>query len=139
VIGGSPFFTSRLNRVVDPCSKLAFADWWATTAGDRWLRVPAGALDHRRFWEAMDAISEDDLKEIERRIVAQMVETFAIDLSGLVLDMTNFATWTGSGNPRAPIAQRCCPPRSMRMAATLAMGRESGARPTIETTKVMVG
>ncbi len=54
----------------------------------------------------MDAIGEDDLKEIERRIVAQMVETFAVDLSGLVLDMTNFATWIDSANPRAPIAQR---------------------------------
>jgi transposase len=103
---GTYIALATLNRVVDPCSKLAFADWWATTAGDRWLRVPAGALDHRRFWEAMDAIGEDDLKEIERRIVAQMVETFAIDLSGLVLDMTNFATWIDSGNPRAPIAQR---------------------------------
>jgi len=103
---GTYIALATLNRVVDPCSKLAFADWWATTAGDRWLRVPAGALDHRRFWEAMDAISADDLKEIERRIVAQMVETFAIDLSGLVLDMTNFATWIDSDNPRAPIAQR---------------------------------
>ena len=97
---------ATLNRVVDPCSKLAFSQWWAKTSGDRWLHLPAGALDHRRFWEAMDAISEDDLKEIERRIVAAMVETFQVDLSGLVLDMTNFATWIDSGNDRAPIAQR---------------------------------
>ncbi len=97
---------ATLNRVVDPCSKLAFSQWWAKTSGDRWLHLPAGALDHRRFWEAMDAISEDDLKEIERRIVAAMVETFQVDLSGLVLDMTNFATWIDSANPRAPIAQR---------------------------------
>ena len=54
----------------------------------------------------MDAIGEEDLAEIERRIVAGMVETFSIDLSGLVLDMTNFATWIDSGNERAPIAQR---------------------------------
>jgi transposase len=32
--------------------------------------------------------------------------TFDVDLSGLVLDMTNFATYIGSGNDRAPIAQR---------------------------------
>jgi len=35
-----------------------------------------------------------------------MVETFGVDLSGLVLDMTNFATWIDSANERAPIAQR---------------------------------
>jgi len=103
---GTYIALATLNRVVDPCSKLALSDWWAKTAGDRWLRLAPGALDHRRFWEAMDAIDEDDLEEIERRIVAAMVETFSIDLSGLVLDMTNFATWIDSGNDRAPIAQR---------------------------------
>jgi len=94
------------NRLVDPCSKLAFAKWWAKTAGDRWVRLAAAAFDHRRFWDAMDAISEDQLIEIERRIVARMVEVFDVDLSGLVLDMTNFATYIDSGNDRAPIAQR---------------------------------
>ena len=94
------------NRLVDPCSKLAFAKWWAKTAGDRWVRLPAAAFDHRRFWDAMDAISADQLIEIERRIITRMVEVFAVDLSGLVLDMTNFATYIDSGNDRAPIAQR---------------------------------
>jgi transposase len=95
-----------LNRVVDPCSKLAFETWWAKTAGERWLGLPPGALDHRRFWDAMDAISESRLEEIERRIVEAMVATFEVDCSGLVLDMTNFATYIDSANPRAPIAQR---------------------------------
>ena len=94
------------NRVVDPCSKRAFADWWARTAGDRLVKLPAAALDHRRFWDAMDAISEPQLGEIERRVVAAMVESYELDLSGLVLDMTNFATYIDSANERAPIAQR---------------------------------
>jgi len=103
---GTYIALATLNRVVDPCSKLAFEKWWGKTAGDRWVRVPAGALDHRRFWDAMDVIDEEDLKEIERRIVTAMVERFEIDLGGLVLDMTNFATWIDSANERAPIAQR---------------------------------
>ena len=103
---GTYIALATLNRVTDPCSKLAFADWWAKTAGDRWLRLSAGALGHRRFWDAMDAVSESQLKEIERRIVARMVEVFSVDLSGLVLDMTNFATWIDSASERAPIAQR---------------------------------
>lgn len=103
---GTYIALATLNRVVDPCSKLAFSEWWGKTAGDRWVKVPPGALDHRRFWDAMDQISETDLVEIERRIVTAMVERFEIDLSGLVLDMTNFATWIDSANDRAPIAQR---------------------------------
>ena len=35
-----------------------------------------------------------------------MVSEFGLDLSGLVLDMTNFATYIDSANERAPIAQR---------------------------------
>ncbi len=103
---GTYLALATANRVVDPCSKRKFSDWWKRTAGDRFVRLPAPALDHRRFWEAMDAISAEQLAEIERRIVAHMVELFSIDLSGLVLDMTNFATYIDSGNDRAPIAQR---------------------------------
>ena len=103
---GTYLALATANRVVDPCSKLAFAQWWATTAGDRWVRLPAAALDHRRFWDAMGALSAADLVEIERRITTRVVETFGIDLRGLVLDMTNFATYIDSANGRAPIAQR---------------------------------
>ncbi len=94
------------NRVVAPCSKLAFSDWWAKTAGDRLVHLSASALDHRHFWDAMDTLSEAQLAEIESRGVAKMVEVFSIDCSGRVLDMPNFATYIDSGNDRAPIAQR---------------------------------
>jgi hypothetical protein len=103
---GTSIALATLNRVVDPCSKLAFFRWWAKTSGDRWLQLPAGALDHRRSWEAMDAIGEEQINETERPMVGAMVETFRVDLSGLVLDMTNFATWIDSNNERARIARR---------------------------------
>jgi transposase len=85
---------------------LAFADWWATTAGPRWVRINAAALDHRRFWEAMDRLGEADLAAIEAELGRRMVTEFDLDLSGLVLDMTNFATFIDSANEAAPIAQR---------------------------------
>ncbi len=78
------------NRVVAPRSKLAFADWWAATAADRWVRLPAGATDHRRFWDAMDTVHADALVAIERRLAAAMVGLFELGLSGMALDMTNF-------------------------------------------------
>src|SRR5258708_39320489 len=40
---------ATLNRVVDPCSKLAFADWGDKTACDPWLRAAAGAARPRRL------------------------------------------------------------------------------------------
>jgi transposase len=105
---GTYLTLATVNRIVDPCSKRAFSDWWETTAGPRFVRprLPAGATDHRRFWDAMDTLSDADLVEIERRISLRAIELFDLDLSGLVLDMTNFATFIDSANDRAPIAQR---------------------------------
>ena len=103
---GTYLALATANRVVAPCSKLAFADWWASTAGPRFAQVPVTACDHRRFWDAMDAISVEALVEIERALDARMVQVFGLDLSGLVLDMTNFATFIDTANARAPIAAR---------------------------------
>ena len=36
---GTYIALATANRVVAPCSKLAFADWWATTAGPRWVKL----------------------------------------------------------------------------------------------------
>ena len=54
---GTYLALAALNRLVAPCSKAAFADWWKTTAADRFTRIPASALDHRRFWDAMHAVT----------------------------------------------------------------------------------
>jgi transposase len=54
----------------------------------------------------MDALSQADLRAIETALGRRMVTEFGLDLSGLVLDMTNFATYIDSANDRAPIAQR---------------------------------
>ena len=94
------------NRIVDPCSKRGFADWWATTAGQRWVRLRRAAVDHRRFWDAMDRLGEAELRVIETRLGRAMVAEFGLDLTGLALDMTNFATFIDTGNERAPISQR---------------------------------
>jgi transposase len=94
------------NRIVDPRSKQGFSEWWHKTAGDRWVKLPASALDHRRFWDAMELISTEQLQEVERRIVAHVISEFSVEVRGLVLDMTNFATYIDSANERAPIAQR---------------------------------
>jgi hypothetical protein len=103
---GTYIALATANRIVDPCSKLAFADWWDTTAGPRWVKLRSAALDHRQFWKAMDRLDETALRVIETALGQAMVTEFGLDLSGLVLDMTNFATYIDTGNDNASIAQR---------------------------------
>jgi transposase len=103
---GTYLALATLNRVVAPRSKLAFAPWWASTAGPRFTKVPVAACDHRRFWDAMDRLDTAKLAAAERTIAAAMLTEFGLDLSGLALDMTNFATFIDTANDRAPLAQR---------------------------------
>jgi transposase len=103
---GTYLALAALNRLVAPCSKAGFADWWKTTAGDRFTKVPAAALDHRYFWEAMHAITLEQMDEISRTIAVRIVEASGVDCSSVALDMTNFATFIATGNGKAPVAQR---------------------------------
>src|SRR6266849_649789 len=103
---GTYLVLAALNRLAAPCSKLAFADWWAKTAAPRFTKIPASVLDHRRFWDAMHAVTAEQLEHISRKIAVRIVELSGVDCSSVALDMTNFATFIDSGNGKAPIAQR---------------------------------
>jgi transposase len=103
---GTYLALAALNRLVDPCSRRSLADWWTATAADRFTSIHAGVLDHRRFWDATRTVTTEHLAEIERRIVAQMIAEFGLDISAVALDMTNFATYIDSSNDKASLAQR---------------------------------
>ena len=103
---GAYLALAALNRLAAPCSKLAFSDWWATTAAPRFTKIPARVLDHRRFWDAMHAVELGDLERVSQAITLRMVDLFGLDCSSVALDMTNFATFIDTGNDKAPVAQR---------------------------------
>jgi len=103
---GTYLVLAALNRLVAPCSKLAFADWWKTTAAGRFTKIPASVLDHRRFWDAMHAVTLEQLEQASRVIAVRIVQAAGVDCSSVALDMTNFATFIDTGNRKAPIAQR---------------------------------
>ena len=103
---GTYLALAALGRLVAPCSKLAYADWWKTTAGDRFAKIPASVLDHRRFWDAMHAVGLEKLEEISRRIAVRIATGQELDISSVALDMTNFAAFIDTGNEKAPAAQR---------------------------------
>ncbi|HXP18649.1 MAG TPA: IS1634 family transposase [Streptosporangiaceae bacterium] len=103
---GTYLVLAALNRLVAPCSKLAFADWWKTTSGDRFAKIPASVLDHRRFWDAMHAVTLEQLQQVSQAVAVRIVEASGVDCSSVALDMTNFASFIDTGNGKAPIAQR---------------------------------
>ncbi|MGH3237280.1 MAG: IS1634 family transposase, partial [Streptosporangiaceae bacterium] len=103
---GTYLALAALNRLAAPCSKLRFAEWWAATAAPRFTKIPATVLDHRRFWDAMHAVTLEQLEAASEAITLRAVQAFGLDCSSVALDMTNFATFIATGNGKAPIAQR---------------------------------
>jgi hypothetical protein len=65
------------------------------------VKVDDAALDHRRFWDAMEVLSAVDLRVIETSVYGGMVDRY-----GLALDMSNFTAYIDSTDERAPIAAR---------------------------------
>ena len=63
-------------------------------------------MDHRRFWDAMHAVSLEQLDQISHRIALRLVELSGVNISAVALDMTNFATFIATANDKAALAQR---------------------------------
>jgi transposase len=97
---------AAINRACGPRSKRQFADWHARTALGRLAPHPRAALSSQRFWDAMDALSDDAIRAAEERIVRSAIERYRLDLRPLVYDTTNFQTFVDSGNQRNTIARR---------------------------------
>ena len=103
---GAYLALATLSRVVAPRSKPAFAAWWQTTAGGPAAQAASGDAGPPPLLVCHERVNLTELGAIERAVPAQMVERFDLDLAGLVLDITNFATFVDSANPRNRIAQR---------------------------------
>jgi transposase len=103
---GTYLVLAALNRLVDPRSKSRIADWWKTTAAARFTKIAPAALDHRRFWDAMHAVTPGQLEQASERVSAEIIRSCGADISSVALDMTNFSTFIATGNEKAPIAQR---------------------------------
>jgi hypothetical protein len=54
----------------------------------------------------MHVVTPEHLARAEEALALRMIGQFGLDTSSVALDMTNFATFIGTGNPKAPIAWR---------------------------------
>ena len=97
---------AALNRALAPTSKLQIAQWYEETVLRRLWGLPKSAFSSQRFWDHMDRIEEEDIEEIQERIVARVEEVFGIDAGLLLYDTTNFFTFLATTNDRSDLARR---------------------------------
>ncbi len=95
-----------IHRAVDPGSKSEFQAWAAATSLPYHLQFDPEELDSQAFWEAMDGITQDQIKEVWQKLIQRLCELFHVDLRKFHLDYSNYFTFIDSKNGRCVICKR---------------------------------
>jgi len=97
---------AAINRALAPCSKQLIGDWYEETILRRLWRFPKKVFTSQRYWDHMDRIKEEDIRELEEKIIKRIDDFYRLDLSLLLYDTTNFFTYIATSNKRSTTAQR---------------------------------
>ena len=82
-----------LNRMVDPCSKRALAEWYRATAIQQIRPVDIAALDSKRYWDKWDRVRGKDIEKIAS-LFFEKIRRIEPPQSGCFLfDTTNYYTF----------------------------------------------
>lgn len=103
---GTYIALAALNRCLAPTSKARLAEWYQATVLRRLLPVAPRQLTSQRFWDHMSYLDADQISAIETDLTRTLIERFALDLSCLLYDTTNFYTFIDSFNDAPSLAQR---------------------------------
>jgi transposase len=103
---GHYIILAALNRAIEPLSKLAIGNWYEQTVLRRLWGFDKSAFTSQRFWDHMDRLSEQDIEDIQERLVPSIEREFGIDARILLYDTTNFFTFLATTNDRSALAQR---------------------------------
>jgi transposase len=103
---GHYIILAALNRALEPLSKLAMGNWYEQTILRRLWGFDKSAFTSQRFWDHMNRLSEQDIEDIQERLVTHIEKAFGIDARILLYDTTNFFTFLATTNDRSDLAQR---------------------------------
>jgi transposase len=103
---GHYIILAALNRALEPLSKLAIGNWYEQTVLRRLWGFDKSAFTSQRFWDHMNRLSEQDIEDIQERLVPRIETEFGIDTNILLYDTTNFFTFLATSNDRSALAQR---------------------------------
>ena len=97
---------AMIHRAIDPESKRAFSSWASQTSLPYYLQFKAEDITSQAFWEAMDGISESDIRRASNMLVERVIKLTGINPKSFHLDYTNYYTFIDSKNGRCIICKR---------------------------------
>ena len=96
---GQYMLVAAINRCLAPTSKRRMPAWLRGTALPRWLGHTAQQFSAPRFWDNMKLLGEKQIAAISEALAQRLLETFQLDVNGLIFDCTNFDTFIDTENP----------------------------------------
>jgi len=103
---GTYITLAALNRCLAPTSKAGLAEWYQSTVLRRLLPVAPRHLTSQRFWDHLGYLDAAKISAIETDLTRSLLAQFQLDLSCLLYDTTNFATFIDTFNAAPTLAQR---------------------------------
>lgn len=103
---GQYILLAALNRALAPLSKSMIGDWYNDTVLQRLWNFPAEVFSSQNYWNQMDLVQVDTIKNIQDNLAERVRNEFKIDPQPLLYDSTNFFTFIDTHNARNTIAQR---------------------------------
>ena len=97
---------ATIHRAIDPGSKRAFRGWAEKSSLPYHLNFDASVLDSAAFWEAMDGITEEQIRVVWNRLIKKIMGHFGLDPKEFHLDYTNYFTFIDTRNGRCLICHR---------------------------------
>lgn len=104
---GESLTLAAIGRACHATSKRGFAEWARTTTlGELAAVEDVRGLTSQHFWDQMDQVPVEAIALMEREIVGQVLQRFALPLETLLFDATNFFTFIASTNAPATLPAR---------------------------------
>ena len=103
---GASFLLAAIGRACHPTSKMGWYDWCKTTSLEYCLQQSFKGLTSQHFWDQMNHLKIESIKDIEEELVKKLISTYGVELDCLLFDTTNFFTFIDSDNHHCEIPQR---------------------------------
>ncbi|MGH9563488.1 MAG: IS1634 family transposase [Terracidiphilus sp.] len=84
---------AAINRCIAPASKRSLGEWHRNSFLSTLMPARRKDIEGQRFWDAMNQVTEDNIKNIEASLLKRVQELFQIDLRRVTFDATNFFTF----------------------------------------------
>jgi len=102
---GEYFIYAVFNRMIEPCSKRALADWYRNTAIQSIRPVNINALTSQRFWDKWNKVDENTLEKISILFFEKVLTKERTDSECFLFDTTNYYTYMAT-QTKSELAKR---------------------------------